>query len=40
MGGMDETGLLPEGTIYCEIKNGDDYAPLVGPVLVASKLLA
>lgn len=40
MGGIDETGLLPEGFVYCEIKNDDNsYSPLVGPVLVASKLV-
>ena len=39
MGGLDETGLLEEGTVFIQIldPNGDDdmqYKPLVGPVVI------
>lgn len=38
MGGLDETGLLEEGTVFFQIKDdareGAEYKPLLGPVLV------
>jgi RNA-dependent RNA polymerase len=37
VGGLDESGLLPEGAIYCELSNGVSFAPLIGPVMVTSK---
>lgn len=37
VGGLDETGLLPEETVFCELWNGQVYAPLRGPVMVTSK---
>jgi hypothetical protein len=34
MGGLDETGLLPEGCVFIQICIGDRYEPLIGPVMV------
>lgn len=41
VGGLDETGLLPEGCVFCELFDAslEAYAPLVGPVMVTSKWL-
>lgn len=36
VGSLDETGLLPEYSIYCEVSIQGQYTPLVGPVLVTS----
>jgi hypothetical protein len=36
MGGIDETGLLPEGCVFINIQSreGDIFSPIVGPVMV------
>lgn len=36
IGGLDETGLVPEGCIFVQVRCGEnnDYKPLVGPLMV------
>lgn len=36
MGGLDETGLLPDGCVFAQVRHGEsyDYKPLVGPLMV------